>query len=144
MTAAAPAARPAHRRHAGAQRAWIVFGGRADHPWQRLLRRGFRHCFAALEDAGGWTVLDPLTGRLLAARLEVPAGFALPDVFRRAGLLPVGPCPLAAAADRGRGLRGAPFGCVAVCRAVLGPHAPFALTPHGLFRGLTEFRESRK
>jgi hypothetical protein len=102
------------------QRAWIVFGGRADHFWQRLLRRGFRHCFAALEDSRGWTVLDPLTGRLL-----------------------VGPFPLEEP-ELGRGMRGAPFSCVAVCRAVLGPHAPFAMTPHGLFRALAQSQESRK
>ncbi len=143
MTARRPVARPAHRRHLEAQRAWIVFGGRADHPWQRLLRRGFRHCFAALEDARGWTVLDPLTGRLLAARLDVPPGFDLPGFYRRAGLLPVGPFPLDEPA-RGAGLRGVPFSCVAVCRAALGPHAPFALTPHGLFRALLRGQENRK
>ena len=33
------------------QQAWIVFGGGADMAWQRLLRPGFRHCFAALADA---------------------------------------------------------------------------------------------
>lgn len=143
MTAVAAAPRPAHRRHLAEQRAWIVFGGRADHPWQRLLRRGFRHCFAALEDPQGWTVLDPLTGRLLVARLDVPAGFDLPGFYCRAGLLPVGPFPLREA-DLGRGLRGAPFSCVALCRAVLGSHAPFAMTPHGLFRALTKSHESRK
>lgn len=143
MTAAAPAARPSHRRHCGGQRAWIVFGGRADRPWQRLLRRGFRHCFAALEDRSGWTVLDPLTGRLLVARLDVPAGFDLPGFYRRAGLLPVGPFALEEP-ELGRGLRGIPFSCVAVCRAALGPHAPFAMTPHGLFRALTKSHKSRK
>lgn len=126
-----------------AQRAWIVFGGRADHLWQRLLRRGFRHCFAALEDARGWTVLDPLTGRLLTARLEVPPGFDLPEFYRRAGLLPVGPFALEEG-DLGPGLRGAPFSCVALCRAVLGPHAPFAMTPHGLFRALSKLCDYRK
>jgi hypothetical protein len=141
--AAVSAARPSHRRHPDAQRVWIVFGGRADHPWQRLLRRGFRHCFAALEDARGWTVLDPLTGRLLAVRLEVPPGFDLPGFYRRAGLRPVGPFPLRESVP-GRGMRGVPFSCVAVCRAVLGSQAPFAVTPYGLFRGLMKLSEIRK
>ncbi|HYZ31301.1 MAG TPA: hypothetical protein VE684_03345, partial [Crenalkalicoccus sp.] len=76
----------AHRRAAEhlAQRAFIVFGGGAGQPWLRLLRPGFRHCFAALEDAAGWTVLDPLTGRLLVARLDLPPGFDLPGFYRRA------------------------------------------------------------
>ncbi len=139
MTAApGAAARPAHRRAAAdaAQRAFIAFGGGADQPWLRPLRRGFRHCFAALEDAAGWTVLDPLSGRLVVARLDLPPGFDLPGFYRRAGLRvlgpfsPGGPCrrllpPLA------------PFSCVSLCRAVLGADAPFAVTPFGLFRALS-------
>ncbi len=120
---------------AAEQRAWIVFGGRADLPWQRLLRPGFRHCFAALEDAGGWLVLDPLSRRLVAARLDLPAGFDLPGFYRRAGLTPLGPFrPAPPAGGLLPGLE--PFTCVAVCRAVLGAVAPAALTPHGLYRAL--------
>lgn len=132
-----------HHRALQEQRVWIVFGGRADHPWQRLLRPGFRHCFAALEDATGWMVLDPLTGRLLLGRLDLPAGFDLPRFYRRAGLRPVGPFPLSEPA-RGPGLGLAPYSCVALCRAVLGPHAPFALTPHGLYRQLLARLNDRK
>ena len=135
--------RPGHRRQPAAQRVWIVFAGRADHAWQRLLRRGFRHCFAAIEDTQGWTVLDPLTGRLLLARIGVPAGYDLPGFYRRAGLLPVGPFPLEEA-SLGAPLRGVPLNCVSLCRAILGPHAPFALTPAGLCRALTARIESRK
>jgi hypothetical protein len=132
-----------HRRARTEQRVWIVFGGRADHAWQRLLRPGFRHCFAAVEDAAGWLVLDPLTGRLLLGRLELPEGFDLPRFYRRAGLRPVGPFALSEP-TRGAGLGLAPYSCVALCRAVLGPHAPFALTPHGLYRRLLARAENRK
>jgi hypothetical protein len=119
-----------------AQRAWIIFAGRADHGWQRWLRPGFRHCFAAIEDSQGWLVLEALTGRLLLARLEVPSGFDAPGFYRRAGMIAVGPFPLEEA-DLGR-VRGPwPMNCVSICRGVLGPHAPFALTPHGLYRALT-------
>lgn len=134
--------RPAHRRHHPPQRAWIIFSGRADHGWQRWLRPGFRHCFAALEDAAGWLVLDPLSGRLLLARLAVPPGYDLPGFYRRAGLLPLGPYPLEEHA-LGAPLRGVPLNCVSLCRAVLGPHAPFALTPAGLHRALVRRQESR-
>ncbi|MDB5413771.1 MAG: hypothetical protein JWR10_2106 [Rubritepida sp.] len=146
MTAVAAAAlqvKPGHWRHMPGQRVWIVFGGRADHGWQRLLHPDFRHCFAAIEDGQGWMVLDPLTGRLLLARIEVPPGFDLPDFYRRAGLRPVGPFPMAEH-ELGRGLFGAPLNCVSICRAALGPNAPFAITPHGLFRSLINRMESRK
>ena len=143
MTAAArPRPRPAHRRAAQAgQRAFIVFGGAADQPWLRLLRPGYRHCFAAVADARGWTVLDPLTGRLVVARLDLPASFDLPGFYRRAGFAVTGPFTPGPA--RWRLLPPlSPFTCVSLCRAVLGARAPFALTPWGLFRKLAEDRKN--
>jgi hypothetical protein len=118
-----------------AQSVWIAFGGVADQPWLRLLRPGFRHCFAALRDEAGWTVLEPLSGRLMVARLPVAAGFDLPGFYRRAGLRVLGPFAAGAPAPR-RLPPLQPFTCVALCRALLGPAAPFALTPYGLFRAL--------
>lgn len=129
--------RLAHRRVGTetGQRVWIAFGGEADQPWLRLLRRGFRHCFAALGDEAGWTVLEPLSGRLLVARLPVPPGFDLPGFYRRAGLAVLG--PFEPAAPRGGPVPGlAPLSCVGICRALLGPGAPFALTPFQLYRAL--------
>nr|WP_255575317.1 hypothetical protein [Caldovatus aquaticus] len=141
-------ARLAHRRASGAaaaappagegapQQVWIAFGGRADQPWLRLLHPGFRHCFAALREAdGSWIVLDPLSGRLVVTRLDLPPGFDLPRAWRRAGFAVLG--PFAPGPARPRLLPPlAPFTCVALCRALLGAGAPFALTPRGLFRRL--------
>ena len=138
--------RPAHRRAVQAgQRAFIVFGGAADQPWLRLLRPGFRHCFAVIADAAGWTVLDPLSGRLVVARLEVPPQFDLPGFYRRAGLTVLGPF-LPGGPRRSLLPPVAPFSCVALCRAVLGAGAgaPFAVTPFGLFRALARRAEARK
>jgi len=117
------------------QHLWLAFGGEADQAWLRLLRPGFRHCFAALGDEAGWTVLEPLSGRLLVARLPVPAGFDLPRFYQRAGLTVLG--PFAPLAPRARHLPNLQLlTCVGLCRALLGPEAPFALTPYGLFRAL--------
>jgi hypothetical protein len=114
---------------------WIAFGGVADQPWLKLLRPGFRHCFAALGDEAGWTVLEPLSGRLMVARLPVGPAFDLPGFYRRAGLRVLG--PFAAGVPSPRRLPPLlPFTCVALCRALLGPAAPFAVTPYGLFRVL--------
>jgi hypothetical protein len=117
------------------QSIWIIFGGRADQPWLYPLRRGFRHCFAAIHETEGWTVLDPLSGRLLVARLPVDAGFDLPGFYRRAGLCVSGPFTPSPAAPR---LLPPIFGlsCVALCRALLGADAPRALTPFGLYHRL--------
>jgi len=128
--------RLAHRRVAeGGQFLWIAFGGQADQPWLRALRPGFRHCFAALADDTGWTVLEPLSGRLMVSRLVVPADFDLPGFYRRAGLAVVG--PFRPGTTRRRTLPDlSPFTCVALCRALLGDGAPFALTPYALYRKL--------
>lgn len=136
---------PGHRQaRETPQQVWIAFGGEADQPWLRPLRRGFRHCFAALRDEAGWTVLEPLSGRLLVARLAVPASYDLPGFYRRAGLAVVG--PFAPGPVRARRLPVLmPFTCVGLCRAVLGGGAPFALTPWGLFRRLVKnLQENRK
>ncbi|MBU8544037.1 MULTISPECIES: hypothetical protein [Roseomonadaceae] len=132
-----PASKAAHRRvaQAAGQQVWIAFGGVADQPWMRLLRPGFRHCFAALSDEAGWTVIEPLTGRLMVARLPVDAGFDLPGFYRRAGLrvlgpfLPEAPMPHAWPLPR-------PLSCVGLCQALLGPKAPPAWTPFQLFQAL--------
>jgi hypothetical protein len=140
-----PVSRPGHARAAAAaeQRAWIAFGGQADQPWLRLLRPGFRHCFAALQDSTGWTVVDPLSGRLVVARLELPPGFDLPAFYRRAGFAVLGPFLPGDARQRVFPPL-APFSCVALCRSVLGERAPFAITPHGFFRRLSRNEMTRK
>ncbi len=132
---------PSHRRAATTQQVWIVFSGRADMPWQRLLRQGFRHCFAAIHDDHGWSVLDPLQGRLVVARIDADPDFHLPAFYRRAGLLPIG--PFAPSPPRAAPLpQLLPMNCVGLCRAVLGAAAPFALTPHGLYRALTNLPDT--
>lgn len=139
------APRLAHRRLAveGGQRLFIVFGGSADQWWLRLLAPGFRHCFAAIADADGWTILDPLSGRLLVQRLPLAADFDLPAVYARAGLAVLG--PFAPAPSCGRWLPPClPFTCVSLCRALLGPGAPFALTPAALFHRLQRINKNRK
>ena len=134
---------PRHALAEGEQRVWIGFGGRADRLWLRLLRPGFRHCFAMVEDARGWTVVEPLSGRMLVARPEVMAEFDLPGFYRRAGLVILGPfLPGPPACGWMPGI--IPYSCVEVCRSVLGSGAPFALTPRGLFRALVKSTEIRK
>jgi hypothetical protein len=134
--------RISHARPEDSQQSiWIIFGGRADQPWLYPLRRGFRHCFAAIHETEGWTVLDPLSGRLLVARLPVDTSFDLPGFYRRAGLCVSGPFTPSPAAPR---LLPPIFGlsCVALCRALLGADAPRALTPFGLYLRLQNAPEN--
>jgi hypothetical protein len=117
------------------QRVWVIFGGTVDQPWLRLLKPGFRHCFAAIHDDRGWTLVDPLARRTLVQNLPIAPTMDVAHFYRRAGLTVLGPYwpgepeptwtpPMT------------PNTCVTQIRAVLGPWAPFAITPYGLWRRL--------
>ncbi|WP_376095446.1 hypothetical protein ACE7GA_03070 [Roseomonas sp. CCTCC AB2023176] len=90
-------------------------------------------------------MLEPLSGRLMVARLD-DAKRDLPGAWRRAGCRVLG--PFAPGAPRPSLPWITPFSCVALCRALLGPDAPFAVTPFGLYRHLildkTKFLTSGK
>jgi hypothetical protein len=121
---------------------WVAFSGRADLPWLRLLRPGFRHCFCAIADATGWTVVDPLSRRLVVQRLAVAPEFDLPAFWRRAGFRVLGPfTPVAPTPRLWPSL--APFTCVTACLRLLGMRGWGVLTPFGLYRRLAAVAASR-
>jgi hypothetical protein len=133
MTAATPRPRS---RGAATEEVWIAFAGRAEMAWLRLFRPGFRHCFAALADADGWTLVDPLSGRLVVQRLGVHRGFDLPGFWRRAGFRVLG--PFAPAPPRPSRLPPMlPATCVTACLALLGRRGGLTLSPHALYRTLS-------
>lgn len=114
---------------------WVAFSGRADLPWLKLLRPGFRHCFCAVADRAGWTLVDPLAHRLVVQRLRVGPEFDLPAFWRRAGFRVLGPfAPAPAAPALLPPL--APFTCVTACLRLLGLRWRLVLTPFGLYRRL--------
>lgn len=138
----AATARP-RTRGAATEEIWIAFAGRAEMTWLRLFRPGFRHCFAALADADGWTLVDPLSGRLVVQRLAVDRGFDLPRFWRRAGFRVLG--PFAPAPPRPSRLPPVlPATCVTACLALLGRRGGLTLSPHALYRTLSAELEQTK
>jgi hypothetical protein len=136
--------RRARTRGSATEEVWIAFAGRSEMPWLRLFRPGFRHCFAALADAEGWTLVDPLSGRLVVQRLAVPRGFDLPGFWRRAGFRVLGPfAPAPPSPSRLPPLL--PATCVTACLALLGRRGRFLLSPYALYRTLSaELRASER
>ncbi len=133
MTAAGARART---RGAETEQVWIAFAGRTEMAWLRLFRPGYRHCFAALADAEGWTLVDPLSGRLVVQRLAVERSFALPRFWRRAGFRVLG--PFAPAPPQPSWLPPLlPATCVTSCLALLGRRRALILSPHRLYRTLS-------
>ncbi len=130
----APVARR-RTRGTATEEVWIAFAGRGEMAWLRLFRPGFRHCFAALADAEGWTLVDPLSGRLVVQRLAAPRDFDLPGFWRRAGFRVLGPfTPTPPRPSLLPPLL--PATCVTACLALLGRRRRFLLSPHALYRTL--------
>ncbi len=113
--------------------ALVVFTDQCEVWWLRLLRPGFRHCFAVVRDpAGEWLACDWLMGRLsfrvygrhpastLIDRL-VARGHRVAEVPPRRG--------------RGRGLI-RPISCVEIAKQAVGIGGLRPLTPYGLWRHL--------
>lgn len=67
-------------------RAVVIFKSDTEIWWLRWLRPGFRHCLVALEDAWGWSLLDPLSNQSRLMRLDYPQGFDLASFLRRNGV----------------------------------------------------------
>lgn len=120
-----------------AERALVVFSGRADLAWQRLLRPGFRHCCLILEDGGSWLLVEPLATRLQVRRLG-PVTAGLRARLQRAGLTVVETepwPPLPHPAPPGL------WTCVETVKRGLGIRAIWVQTPWQLYRFLEQNRK---
>jgi hypothetical protein len=66
--------------------AWVVFSGRADLAWLRILKRGYRHCFVLIQQRQQWLVMDPLASHSEIILADMPGDFDLPCWYARQGL----------------------------------------------------------
>lgn len=120
-------------------RALVVFSGRADLWWLRLLRPGFRHCFVVLEAGESWICVNPLAHRTsvevweaasgadVAAWLRAQDGLTVVEtVIRRP---PRRPSPL--------GL----YSCVEAVKRIIGIQDRWVLTPGQLHDLLASVRK---
>lgn len=115
------------------RRALVVFSGRTDLCWLRLLRPGFRHCFVVLETPGGWVSLNPMAHRTDLTVLSIPSGFDLAEWYRAQGLIVA---ETVSHLPPRRQAPWRPYSCVEAVKRVLGIHDGFVLTPWQLFRYL--------
>ena len=114
------------------RRALVVFSGRAEMLWQRLLRPGFRHCSLILDDGDDWLLVEPLASYLQIRKLG-NSRLDLANRLRNAGFVVVETQPLPPAT------RAAPLGfwtCVETVKRGLSIHAVSVQTPWQLFQFL--------
>lgn len=112
----------------------VVFVDCAECGWLQPLRRGFRHCFVALEHGPGWLVCDSLKSHMELTLLDPLEPFDLARHYAGQGhrvlVGGVGPrCPRAPFAL-------APLTCVSVAKRLLAIHAAWVWTPWQLFSHL--------
>ena len=119
----------------------VVFVDHAACPWLLPLKRGFRHCFAALRQDGRWLLIDPLKQHLEVRLLPPAAGFDLAALYvaqghrvLRRGPPPQGGDPPPPPRRGGSLLR--PLTCVETVKRLVGVECAWTLTPWQLFRHL--------
>ncbi len=120
----------------GIGRVVVVFSEQNRIKYLRLLKPGFRHCFAYGLSRAGWIALDPLSQRLVLDLVDFPSQADLAAAFRRAGWMaltvearmpPERPAPPVA------------FTCVEVVKRLIGLQDYTIRTPWKLFCYLREF-----
>lgn len=112
---------------------WIVFSDHADLGYLKILKRGFRHCFALIHDGDHWLAIDPMSHYIDFSILPVDPNYDLPIWMAGEGLSIVRVTP-------NRSIKKpAPLGlftCVEVIKRFLGIHRRRVLTPWQLYRYL--------
>ncbi|MCB1537778.1 MAG: hypothetical protein H6865_05275 [Rhodospirillales bacterium] len=116
---------------------WIAFSGKADIRLLRLLRPGFRHCFALMrvsgQRGGQWLFVDSMLHRLEVRGCDFPVDFDMPRHLRAQGYRVIR-APRLDPAPRFAGIR--PFTCVEAMKRLIGLDARFVFTPWQLYRHL--------
>ena len=112
---------------------WIVFSNDTDVRLLRLLKKGYRHCFAIMQQRGQWVLIDPRLNKLDITILLHPPHFNLPLHFSNQGKTVV----------KVRGMRVPnkiaalwPCSCVETIKRLIGLHRWWAVTPYTLYRAL--------
>lgn len=112
--------------------AWVVFCSDCDLPWLKILRPGFRHCYALLNDGRHWLSFDPLSNYTDINVYDLPATFNLPLLLQDRGHRVV-KAPVYRTKKEAPWM---PYTCVEAVKRVIGLHARFILTPWQLYKYL--------
>lgn len=109
----------------------VVFMGDVSIKWARLLKPGFRHCFAVVGRREHWVIFDPMSK---FTNLGVFSGPDINDIaqwYRQFGFTVI------KTVVRREGSPSAEwrlFTCVEAVKRVLGIRAPYVITPWQLYR----------
>jgi hypothetical protein len=118
------------------QTLWIVFSGESDLRWIRwLFKKGFRHCYALINDGSRWITFDPLAHKTeIAVHHQIPADFDLPGWLGARGLKVVA---VGTPIFKKKSLPPAFFTCVEAVKRLAGIRKMHIITPFQLYKELT-------
>lgn len=113
---------------------WIAFSGVCDVRPLKILRPGFRHCFALIREPSNWVMVDPMLHKMDVTTTHLPAGFDFPAWLRSRGYRVVRAPHLS---PRRRFCVPSPFTCVEAMKRLIGLQDWKVLTPWQLYRALS-------
>ena len=117
------------------QSMWVVFSGESEISWVRwMFRRGFRHCYAIINDGTKWVTFDPLAHKSeVAVHHQLPSEFDLPEWLKARGLrvLKVG-----VPTFKEKPMPPALFTCVEAMKRLIGVRKMRIFTPYQLYKEL--------
>ncbi len=122
------------------QKMWIVFSGETEIRWIKwLFKKGYRHCYAVINDGSKWVTCDPLAHKTeLSVHHQIPADFDLPKWLGDRGLKVM---PVPSVSFKNKALPPAFFTCVEAVKRLIGVRKFFVFTPYQLFRHLEQDRK---
>jgi hypothetical protein len=109
--------------------------------WLKLLKKGFRHCFVALNDGHRWIIVDTLLHRTHVSVPPLDNGFDLASCLREKGYTVIA-CDV-----KEPPLKMAPisfFTCVEGAKRILGVHNIMIVTPWQLYKLLVKEKNLSK
>ena len=121
------------------QSIWIVFTGKTDIAWLKILKPGFRHCYALIHDGYKWLSIDPLASHTdIEIYHHISPDYDLPSWLKQQGnkILHI--------QQPYRNRKSAPFAffsCVEMMKRLIGLHRFFIITPWQLYKFLNSKKE---
>lgn len=112
-------------------KAVVVFRAEGDRWFSRFLKPGYRHVFCLIDEGDFWVLIDGLVG-VPVIQAAAESAFDVAGWYRGQGFTVIE----TEKRDTAPRLPFVAANCVGMVKVALGIRAPFAVTPHQLYRAL--------
>ena len=118
----------------------VVFVGQTECRLLCWLKKGFRHCFAALRVENRWIICDSLKNQIEFSLFDLPYDFDLGEFYRERGHTVV--TGTGATSRTANSICPEPLTCVTIVKRIIGVRSFWIVTPWQLFRLLTSMKDN--